>query len=319
MLPETKLSRQRKPAAVVQPAIGWDTGLGIRSALLELEVDPSKGSGKGRAGKAYSPTYFSLCEDLEDEEAYCDMVFDDDDDANEMQQDSGLSATDLRRKTNQTGRTCEADATTSAPWVSSEESPLVPIPVKDLRVYYVMDRAAERPDGLIEDKLTLRDLQSVCDKWEIKVTGTKVELRERLIRFFAGQAVVQKGYSKLYAQMLEKELPSSLDLPVKPKAKAKFKAPPTALTKAAASTSSMATPGRGYTSGSASDRGRVVVETMMMATYGAASSLVGLEPVLRVLRSELQELHQLQGGHRNAAGLEGHPVRWLIGQQVKVI
>eukprot|EP00435_Cladocopium_sp_Y103_P006323 s1345_g2.t1 len=225
-----------------------------------------KGSGKGRAGKAYmvgeSPTYFSLCEDLEDEEAYCDMVFDDDE-ANEMQQDSGLSATDLRRKTNQSGRT-EADASTPMPWVSSGESPMVPIPVKDLRIYYVLDRDAERPDGLMEDKLSLRDLQSTCDRWEIKVTGTKAELRERLIRFFAGHAVVQKGYSKLYVQMKEKELPSSLDLPVKPKAKAKFKAPPVALTKAAASTSSMATPGRGYTSGSASDGGRVVVETMMM-------------------------------------------------------
>ena len=41
----------------------------------------SKGSGKGRAGKAYmvgeSPTFFILGDDLEEEEAYCDMVFDD--------------------------------------------------------------------------------------------------------------------------------------------------------------------------------------------------------------------------------------------------
>ena len=228
----------------------------------------SKGSGKGRAGKAYmvgeSPTFFSLGDDLEEEEAYCDMVFDDgDSNINDMQQDSGFTETDLRRKTNQTGRTTESGTSGSTPWVKPEESPMVPIPVQDLRVYYVNDLEDACPKYLKEDKLTLRELQALCDKWEVKVSGTKEEVRDRLVRFFAGQAVVQKGYSKLYVQLRERELPSSRDMPLAPRPN--YKAPPAALAKAKASTStasSTPTSGRGYAAG-AKDRGKAVTEMMM--------------------------------------------------------
>ena len=230
----------------------------------------NKGSGKGRAGKAYvvgeSPTFFSLGDDLEEEEAYCDMVFDDgDSNIDDMQQDSGFTETDLRRKTNQTGRTTESGTSGSTPWVNPEESPMVPIPVQDLRVYYVNDLEDACPKYLKEDKLTLRELQALCDKWEVKVCGTKEEVRDRLVRFFAGQAVVQKGYSKLYVQLRERELPSSRDMPLAPRPN--YKAPPTALAKAKAkastsTASSTPTSGRGYAAG-AKDRGKAVTETMM--------------------------------------------------------
>ena len=140
---------------------------------------------------------------------------------------------------------------------------MVPIPVQDLRVYYVNDLEDACPKYLKEDKLTLRELQALCDKWEVKVSGTKEEVRDRLVRFFAGQAVVQKGYSKLYVQLRERELPSSRDMPLAPRPN--YKAPPTALAKAKASTStasSTPTSGRGYAAG-AKDRGKAVTEMMM--------------------------------------------------------
>ena len=240
---------------------------GTRSGPKKVSKGKSKGSGKGRAGKAYmvgeSPTFFSLGDDLEEEEAYCDMVFVEEDDVNvnEMQQDSGFTETDLRRrKVSQPGRTLETFASGTTPWVHPTESPMVPIPVKDLRVYYVADLEDACPKWLKEDKLTLRELQALCDKWEIKVSGNKDEVRDRLLRFFSGQAVVQKGYSKLYVQIKEKELPDAQDLLVAPRPKPK--PPPKALAAASSKTRSTATSEQGY-AGGAKERGKAVAEMMM--------------------------------------------------------
>ena len=71
----------------------------------------------------------------------------------------------------------------------------------------------------------------------MQTSGTKNQVRERLIRFFNGTAVVQKGYTKLYVQVKERHTAfQPQDLPLIPtqskaraKAKVSYKAAPAAL------------------------------------------------------------------------------------------
>eukprot|EP00435_Cladocopium_sp_Y103_P044181 s349_g12.t1 len=176
-----------------------------------------------------SPTFFSLGDDeLAGEDGFCNMVTGlDDDDEESKQQDSGLTETDMRRKV--PFKEPPAALQSSTPMPSSSEI------VSDLRVYYVNDRMAERPAGLADGTMKLRDLQAVCDKWEVQTSGTKAELQDRLTQFFAGKAVLQKGYT----------------VPAKAKSKA------------AAASSGSAPLGYGCAKGSAADRGRLVTEVMM--------------------------------------------------------
>ena len=97
--------------------------------------------------------FFSLGEELEDDEAYCNMVKSDEDENQSMQQDSGHTETDSRRKTAKTPRSEVSED--PPPW-PYEESPMVPIPVQDLRVYYVDNFNDVLPKGLMEDSLRLR-------------------------------------------------------------------------------------------------------------------------------------------------------------------
>eukprot|EP00435_Cladocopium_sp_Y103_P033927 s248_g8.t1 len=229
-----------------------------RSGPKKSQKGKSKGGGKGRHGKAYmvgeSPTFFSLGEELEEDEAYCNMVKSEDDET-DMQQDSGYTETDSRRKA---PKAKAAGTSVPRPWTPGE-SPMVPIPVQDLRVYYVDNFNDQIPKGLMEDQLRLRDLQAICDKWEVQTSGTKEQVRERLIKFFNGTPCVQKGYTKLYVQMKERtDAFSPTDLPLMPtrsKAKPKPKPAPAALTKAASAA--------GYPKASAVDRGRDVANQMM--------------------------------------------------------
>ena len=122
-----------------------------RSGPKRSQKGKSSGGGKGRHGKAYlvgeSPTFFSLGEELEDDEAYCNMVKSDEDENQSMQQDSGYTETGSRRKT---PKTPKSEVSEDPPPWPNEKCPMVPIPVQDLRVYYMdnfNDVLPKRPDG----------------------------------------------------------------------------------------------------------------------------------------------------------------------------
>ena len=211
----------------------------------------SKGYGKGRAGKAYmvgeSPTFFSLGDVADEEEGFCNMVMGEDGELHDMQQDAGDTELDSRRKAAGSGAAVPVPL---SPSDFNPDGPLVPIPVKDLRITYVNSFEEVRPEGLLEGSLKLRELQNVCEKWDIKMSGTKAELQARLERFFRGDAVTQKGYTKIYVQLRLRASWQSRDLPIAPKVKPKAK-------------SSASSASGGYAKASAADRGRFVVNQMM--------------------------------------------------------
>ena len=213
----------------------------------------SKGSSKGRVGKAYmvgeSPTFFSLGDVDDEADGFCNMVYGgDEDEAGEMQQDAGQTELDERRKIAKASSPDPA----MAPWTGETEGPMVPVPISDLRIHYVNSFEEVTPDGLMKGDLKLRDLQNVREKWELKMAGTKAELQQRLERFFRGEAITQKGYSKLYVQLRLRSAFRPSDLPIAPKVKTKPKAK-----------SSGASSSGGYSKASAADRGKYVVGQMM--------------------------------------------------------
>eukprot|EP00439_Symbiodinium_sp_Y106_P007836 s217_g1.t1 len=197
-----------------------------------------KGDRGGRTskGRAYltgeSPMFFSLRDD-DNEEAHCNMIYHQDSDSsgdNEMAQDAGRTELDDKRKpATHAGYTSDwlyveppfspepglghpslgslEDAAKkkkkdkTATKERKEEQMVIKIAAEDIEETRVLSLASARPVGLNDMKV--RELQADCDRWGVRTSGTKEELRERLNQLYAGEAVLKKGCSKRRIRLVE--------------------------------------------------------------------------------------------------------------------
>ena len=50
-------------------------------------------------------------------------------------------------------------------------------------------------------KLKLRDLQGMCDQWQVQTGGTKTEVMARLEQLFRGEAILKRGCTTKYVRL----------------------------------------------------------------------------------------------------------------------
>ncbi|CAK9062808.1 unnamed protein product [Durusdinium trenchii] len=224
-----------------------------------------KGGGKGgKKARAYlaseEPLFFVLDDSEEEAQAY---MVKDDSEKNEMEQDAGWTELDGRRKVASSAASQSSegwskvegyaslgndappwrpDHTFSSPATSTVEKdtlflpvnpPLqrqMPVIVKEAGVYIIQvkDRAILRPEL---DEMTHRQLQEELNKYDLRVSGNKAELRSRMESFFNGEPVHRKGCSRQFIMLEEldpsapapKAMPQSLkqSIPAKKKESAK--------------------------------------------------------------------------------------------------
>ena len=76
--------------------------------------------------------------------------------------------------------------------VRVEKSEVKVIPVKSLKDL--------RPDLSF---MTVRRMQNECERWGIRVSGTRQELQDRLLSLFQGHPTAQKGCTKQFVMLQE--------------------------------------------------------------------------------------------------------------------
>eukprot|EP00913_Durusdinium_trenchii_P019561 g18388.t1 len=74
----------------------------------------------------------------------------------------------------------------------------------DVSIVPVLNLATLKPDL---EEMTVRKLQDECERWGIRVSGTKKELIQRLTTLFQGHPVARKGCSKQFVMLSEEEVP----------------------------------------------------------------------------------------------------------------
>ena len=197
---------------------------------------PKKGQGRGRsAGRAYlvgeSPLYFSVSQSDGTDEEHCNMVGSKSEES-EMEQDSGFTETDSRRKVRAPAMTegaisdweavsdvsqgYAAQSTSMTPWVndSSQSGALMSgeevlaeitttkkVLARDVTDLQVPSLAGVMPDDL--GKMKVRDLQAECDNWGIQCSGNRGELLDRLVKLFNGDIVLKKGCTTKFIRLVE--------------------------------------------------------------------------------------------------------------------
>ena len=210
-----------------------------RSGPKRFTKGKSKGHGKKSGGKSYlameQPMLFTLGEEDMELDGFCNMVKD----ADEMQQDDGLSELDFKRK--KAGRPTSPAASSEGwskvsevsgygsgaevvppPWSQVSVGPLpeglrlpskteekqMPVRVEeDVQVKILTVHSIEKMKPELS-KMTVRDLQTECDRWGIKVSGSKSELFTRLTSFFDGNPVCRKGCTKKFVMIEEEKSPN---------------------------------------------------------------------------------------------------------------
>ena len=202
---------------------------------------PHRGKGKSKGkkkdgGKAYlvsdGPLFFTLDDDDfnvgNDVTAYMTSEHE-----HHMEQDSGYTETDDRRKVRQPEEAASVytyDGENDAPWAlvgdrmphSPTTSPKsgdplsrdtvirrqlqspVRVEKSDVSIVPVLNLATLKPDL---EEMTVRKLQDECERWGIRVSGTKKELIQRLTTLFQGHPVARKGCSKQFVMLSEEEVP----------------------------------------------------------------------------------------------------------------
>ena len=164
------------------------------------------------------PCFFSISDD--EEAGYAVHPDAGDTSQDEMDQDSGKSKLDEKRKSRAYAPSTSDWKEAPAPFVTDggypsfgpqggEESSggqdsqrvFVPIKVKkeDVNVIPVKNLAGARPVNL--PQLRVRELQCDCDRWGIQTSGTRAEIVERLEQLYAGKAVGKKGCAKKFVQL----------------------------------------------------------------------------------------------------------------------
>lgn len=210
-----------------------------------------KGQGRGgRTGRAYlvgeTPLYFSISEDEGlSEDGHCNMVGDGSD--SDMQQDSGHTDTDDRRKmrpayepsmtdweaisdTSQ-GYVSQAypmvpwipdasDSTVSGKEVIAEVTSVRKVRAQDVTELQIPCLSEVVPENL--SKMKVRELQTECENWGIQCSGAKGELLDRLNKLFKGEMVLKKGCPAKFVRLVESPLIPAAESPlVLPKAKSR--------------------------------------------------------------------------------------------------
>ena len=203
----------------------------------------SRGRGKGKGkGKAYLvgdlPLFFNVEDNDEHVEASAYMLGPGEKEEDQMQQDSGTSDYDKRRKkpdarevdgTSDWSYVSSAPAAESpeqqqtysfvghasqmAPWIehqttttmvgggSSQVDVMVAVAAENVSLLFVNSYDDVAPDAPLES-MKVRDLQSECEDWGLHTTGSKSELVDRLRKFFSGHPVPKKGKSKKFIRLV---------------------------------------------------------------------------------------------------------------------
>ena len=296
-----------------------------------------KGKGRSSGGKSYmvseSPTFFSLGDAQDEADAFCNMVHGDDKEASDMEQDSGFTEGDVKRKKPSIAPSDSswdvvdgsvhgyaATPTVAEPWVRGpDESRLEeylmthPVKIEDMRVSYVPSFKDVIPAGLMEKTLKVRELQSLCEMWNIHVSGSKAELQARLERLFEGKVCIMKGFSKRYVVIKEgngplpyhlaypETLPAAQQELIPPKAKALALTKATSLITPSSFTTVSSTPIPKIAPKSAAARGKFVVDQMLSgnedcrffrSSVGQADETPKRDPRTGILVPEELEINQ---------------------------
>ena len=185
-----------------------------------------KGKSKGKTGgKAFyveeGPRYFSLGSEMDEEDAFCHMVHDDE--TTDEMHDADLDARRKKARAPPSESDWEAvepvefDGTSYAsmtaipePYVSEADDVPVKIemtvPSDKIKVLLVPSFEEVMPKKLHE--LKAYQLQAEC------ASGNKSDMKARLMRFFAGEPIQKKGCTKQFVQ-LRLDRPSSTTSPRK--------------------------------------------------------------------------------------------------------
>ena len=185
-----------------------------------------KGSGKGKAYLvSEQPLFFSLDDDdsgdvVEANSQMMAYMVGESAEFNLMDQDAGYTEQDDRRKIRQSAPSYVDDGQSDTPWAVVDPHPSLPVMQKNQEPGspssrdQIIRRQLQQPVRVEQsqvqivpvanlavlcpeiESMKVEELKKECERWGIRVSGNRSELRSRLWSLFAGHPVARKGCVK---------------------------------------------------------------------------------------------------------------------------
>ena len=192
-----------------------------------------KGSGKGKAYLvSEQPLFFSLDDDdsgdvVEANSQMMAYMVGESAEFNLMDQDAGYTEQDDRRKIRQSAPSYVDDGQSDTPWAVVDPHPSLPVMQKNQEPGspssrdQIIRRQLQQPVRVEQsqvqivpvanlavlcpeiESMKVEELKKECERWGIRVSGNRSELRSRLWSLFAGHPVARKGCVKQFVMLEE--------------------------------------------------------------------------------------------------------------------